>query len=76
MKLGRLAKTLAGSVNIKRKAKGLLPRPVSFIPYCYMYALFSIFLIIDAPLTQLYLSGFLINGCYLSNNDNNKTNKK
>ncbi|XP_031100061.1 DAR GTPase 3, chloroplastic [Ipomoea triloba] len=28
LKLGRLAKTLAGSVNIKRKAKGLLPRPV------------------------------------------------
>lgn len=28
MKLGRLAKTLAASVNIKRRAKGLLPRPV------------------------------------------------
>ncbi|XP_055830614.1 DAR GTPase 3, chloroplastic isoform X1 [Solanum dulcamara] len=28
LKLGRLAKSLAGTVNIKRKAKGLLPRPV------------------------------------------------
>ncbi|KAL0458110.1 UNVERIFIED_CONTAM: DAR GTPase 3, chloroplastic [Sesamum latifolium] len=28
MKLNRLAKALAGGVNIKRKAKGLLPRPV------------------------------------------------
>ncbi|RAL43505.1 hypothetical protein DM860_012646 [Cuscuta australis] len=28
MKLSRLAKSLAGSVNIKRRAKGLLPRPV------------------------------------------------
>ncbi|KAK4376280.1 hypothetical protein RND71_006957 [Anisodus tanguticus] len=28
LKLGRLAKALAGTVNIKRKAKGLLPRPV------------------------------------------------
>jgi mitochondrial GTPase 1 len=30
MKLGRLAKELAGGVNVKRRAKGLLPRPVSF----------------------------------------------
>ncbi|CAK9147061.1 unnamed protein product [Ilex paraguariensis] len=28
MKLGRLAKTLAAGVNVKRRAKGLLPRPV------------------------------------------------
>ncbi|KAI5680281.1 hypothetical protein M9H77_01508 [Catharanthus roseus] len=28
MKLGRLAKELAGGVNVKRRAKGLLPRPV------------------------------------------------
>ncbi|XP_074571234.1 DAR GTPase 3, chloroplastic isoform X1 [Curcuma longa] len=28
MRLGRLAKSLAASVNIKRRAKGLLPRPV------------------------------------------------
>lgn len=28
LKMGRLAKTLAAEVNIKRKAKGLLPRPV------------------------------------------------
>ncbi|PHU16427.1 DAR GTPase 3, chloroplastic [Capsicum chinense] len=28
LKLGRLAKALAGAVNVKRKAKGLLPRPV------------------------------------------------
>lgn len=28
MKLSRLAKELAGGVNVKRKAKGLLPRPV------------------------------------------------
>ncbi|KAJ4849009.1 hypothetical protein Tsubulata_033336 [Turnera subulata] len=28
MKLGRLAKSLAASVNVKRRAKGLLPRPV------------------------------------------------
>lgn len=31
LKLGRLAKALAGTVNIKRKAKGLLPRPVSLL---------------------------------------------
>lgn len=30
MKLSRLAKELAGGVNVKRKARGLLPRPVSF----------------------------------------------
>lgn len=29
MKLGRLAKSLAGDVNGKRREKGLLPRPVS-----------------------------------------------
>lgn len=28
MKLSRLAKTLASDVNVKRRAKGLLPRPV------------------------------------------------
>ncbi|KAK6933990.1 GTP binding domain [Dillenia turbinata] len=28
MKLGRLAKTLSSGVNVKRRAKGLLPRPV------------------------------------------------
>ncbi|WOG94841.1 hypothetical protein DCAR_0314138 [Daucus carota subsp. sativus] len=28
LKMGRLAKTLAAGVNIKRRAKGLLPRPV------------------------------------------------
>lgn len=28
MKLGRLAKTLAADVNVKRRAKGLLPRAV------------------------------------------------
>lgn len=28
MKLGRLAKSLAVGVNVKRIAKGLLPRPV------------------------------------------------
>ncbi|KAJ3678009.1 hypothetical protein LUZ60_001812 [Juncus effusus] len=28
MKLGRLAKSLASDVNVKRRAKGLLPRPV------------------------------------------------
>lgn len=31
MKLGRLAKELAGGVNVKRRAKGLLPRAVSFL---------------------------------------------
>ncbi|KAL3827937.1 hypothetical protein ACJIZ3_016739 [Penstemon smallii] len=31
LKLSRLARALAGDVNIKRKAKGLLPRPVSFL---------------------------------------------
>lgn len=30
MKLGRLAKSLASGVNVKRRAKGLLPRPVGF----------------------------------------------
>lgn len=28
MKIGRLAKTLAAGVNVKRRAKGLLPRAV------------------------------------------------
>jgi len=28
LKLGRLAKELAADVNVKRRAKGLLPRPV------------------------------------------------
>ncbi|RRT32463.1 hypothetical protein B296_00050625, partial [Ensete ventricosum] len=32
MKLGRLAKSLAVSVNTKRRAKGLLPRPVTHFP--------------------------------------------
>lgn len=31
MKLSRLAKELAGDVNIKRKTRGLLPRAVSFL---------------------------------------------
>lgn len=31
MKLGRLAKSLAMGVNAKRRAKGLLPRPVCLI---------------------------------------------
>lgn len=31
MKLSRLAKALAGDVNIKRKARGLLPRPVRYL---------------------------------------------
>lgn len=31
LKLSRLAKELAGDVNVKRRAKGLLPRPVSFL---------------------------------------------
>ena len=30
MKLSRLAKESAAGVNVKRRAKGLLPRPVSF----------------------------------------------
>lgn len=30
MKLGRLAKSLAVGVNVKRRAKGLLPRAVGF----------------------------------------------
>lgn len=30
MKLSRLAKALAAGVNVKRKAKGLLPRAVRF----------------------------------------------
>lgn len=30
MKLSRLAKSLSADVNVKRRAKGLLPRPVSF----------------------------------------------
>lgn len=33
MKLGRLAKSLASDVNVKRRAKGLLPRPVLFFPF-------------------------------------------
>lgn len=30
MKLSRLAKSLAAGVNVKRRAKGLLPRPVGY----------------------------------------------
>ena len=30
MKLGRLAMSLAAGVNVKRRAKGLLPRQVGF----------------------------------------------
>lgn len=33
MKLSRLAKSLASDVNVKRRAKGLLPRPVLFFPF-------------------------------------------
>lgn len=29
--MGRLAKSLAAGVNVKRKEKGLLPRPVSYL---------------------------------------------
>lgn len=34
--MGRLAKTLAAGVNVKRKAKGLLPRPVSYLDHSLM----------------------------------------
>uniref|UniRef100_A0A2P2K0A9 Mitochondrial ribosome-associated GTPase 1 n=1 Tax=Rhizophora mucronata TaxID=61149 RepID=A0A2P2K0A9_RHIMU len=48
MKLGRFAKALGASVNIKRRAKGLLPRPVGFFssPNLLMnlsYLYFSLF---------------------------------
>lgn len=33
MKLSRLAKSLASDVNVKRRAKGLLPRPVLFFTF-------------------------------------------
>jgi len=33
MKLGRLAKSLAGDVNGKRREKGLLPRSVSKVSH-------------------------------------------
>lgn len=33
LKLCRLAKEVAGSVNVKRKEKGLLPRAVSFLDF-------------------------------------------
>lgn len=37
MKLGRLAKSLAVDVNVKRRSKGLLPRPVRFLdPFCLL----------------------------------------
>lgn len=35
MKLGRLAKSLAADVNVKRRAKGLLPRPVGFVDFFF-----------------------------------------
>lgn len=54
MKLGRLAKALAAGVNVKRKAKGLLPRAVgssaqvkpNMIPF-FVYFLFSLLLMHD-----------------------------
>lgn len=41
MKLGRLAKEMAASVNVKRRAKGLLPRAVTlfFIFFHFYYNL-------------------------------------
>lgn len=33
LKLCRLAKEVAGSVNVKRKERGLLPRAVSFLDF-------------------------------------------
>jgi hypothetical protein len=33
MKLSRLARSLASDVNVKRRAKGLLPRPVLFLSF-------------------------------------------
>lgn len=41
MKLSRLAKSLASDVNVKRRAKGLLPRPV------------LIFLILSEPMQSM-----------------------
>lgn len=41
MKLGRLAKSLSADVNVKRRAKGLLPRPVgSNMTIVCLYLLF------------------------------------
>lgn len=37
LKLVRLAKSLAANVNVKRKAKGLLPRPVSISEFLFSY---------------------------------------
>lgn len=39
MKLGRLAKALAADVNVRRRAKGLLPRAVSssYIPSSFLF---------------------------------------
>lgn len=40
MKLGRLAKSLAVTVNTKRRAKGLLPRPVMHFPVFLEHIIF------------------------------------
>lgn len=40
MKLSRFAKSLAASVNVKRREKGLLPRPVGFLAQSSQYQSF------------------------------------
>ena len=52
MKLGRLAKALAADVNVKRRAKGLLSRPVGSshqvktnVKSCLFTSFFSLLLI-------------------------------
>lgn len=37
MKLSRLAKSLATGVNVKRRAKGLLPRPVGSLDQLHIH---------------------------------------
>lgn len=51
MKLGRLAKSLAGDVNGKRREKGLLPRPVSAIDHD---SLFSVAIFIMLSILSFY----------------------
>lgn len=62
MKLGRLAKALASGVNVKRRDKGLLPRPVSFPKHlntgadCYWVLLFSLNFLLTSDFILIFLS--------------------
>lgn len=61
MKLGRLAKSVAAEVNVKRRARGLLPRPVSSTIRQIQIITFRF------EIRFLYLSFFLFEGAGWNN---------